>query len=96
MAKKKTNYLLGKKFKFQPRPKPPLGPYTKPRVAIVKLDPEQAILAACRVNGGGYFGDWFGSPACKWGVNATLCPDGPVRGIHGARAGSTELAETPS
>jgi len=33
--------------KSYPRPKSPLGPYTKPTITRVKLDPKQAILATC-------------------------------------------------
>ena len=67
MAKKIKAWI---RKKFQPRPKPPLGPYTKPHVCIVKLDPEQALLTQCSV--GGLFFD--GATACVVeGAGAALC-----------------------
>ena len=43
--------MVMEKKKSYSRPKPPLGPYTKPHVCVVKLDPEQALLTQCDTSG---------------------------------------------
>ena len=56
------------KKKSYSRPKPPLGPYTKPHVCIVKLDPRQAVLSVCAVPG--IYADNLIPWACKPGTRA--------------------------
>ena len=81
------------KKKSYRRPKPPLGPYTKPRVAIVKLDPEQAILSACRVAGDGFMAGAY----CRYDAASGQCGAPGVRGVHGhAGGGLVEWRERPS
>jgi len=65
MTKKPIN-LLRRKFRAKPKPAIPLGPYTKPVVIAIKLDPEQAIIAACQVVRAG-----------RWIFNLTMCVNQP-------------------
>ncbi len=72
--RKNKDYWRGRREGRIPDP-----PYLKPRVAIVKLDPSQAILASCQQNGA--FMDVARS-VC-YTVGATFpCPGGAVRGVH--------------
>lgn len=89
---KKTKNLLSRKFRAKPKPVIPLGPYTKPRVTAVKLDPGQAVLSACVV-GGGYLNALGTGCAVRGG--ATRCALG-VRGIRWHKAGTYPTVEQPS
>lgn len=71
--------------------------YTKPRVAIVKLDPEQAILTSCRLGNTSAFME--AASSCVMGIGA--CPGGHhcntgVRGTQGLAHCFVELRERPS
>ena len=69
MARKGTKNLTSERTYV--RPKPPLGPYTKPRVTAIKLDPEQAILTSCR--GGAFLGMFMsaGGNSCLYTATFT-------------------------
>ncbi len=69
---KKTNYLLRKKFRTKSKPIIPLGPYTKPRLTAIKLDPEQAVIASCRVAGANAYFDWADT-RCHYSFTGGAC-----------------------
>ena len=87
---KKTKNLF--KRKFYARPKPPPGPYTKPRLTAIKLDPEQAILTSCQV-GGGYHNAFRSQ--CESRSTTVLACGTPIRGIATAIGAASEQ-ERPS
>jgi hypothetical protein len=92
MAKKIKRWF---KRKFGRRRRAPWGgPYIKPLVERVKLDPEQAILTSCMV-GGAYMDGPTQVTNCKIRGAAAACST-QVRGIRTNKGVTRENRERPS
>ena len=70
--------------------------YKHPVITVVKLDPEQALLAACKA-GGGYFVHDVHGIFCKARATTGAACGTPAKGIRGAMtAAGEEESDVPS
>ncbi len=74
----------------------PTGPYTKPKLTAIELDPGQAILVSCKV-GGGYIDQHGGCENPRVGGHICVAAARlPQRNAHTPAHGGTTTDEMPS